>query len=145
MKKSLILLILIMSSITMYFILFWNPNSNRVEDIKEANSTEIKKNKNDQKNENEKKRIQEEKEAMEKENEIEKNKNIENINRLIKNMSKEDKINIENSLNELSTVDLMKIKEKLNEGKIDEVKKILNERLLQIEEKKLYEIIKKYK
>ncbi|WP_297630253.1 hypothetical protein [uncultured Clostridium sp.] len=143
MKKSLILLILIMSSITMYFILFWNPNSNRVEDIKEVNSTEIKK--NNQKNENEEKRIQEEKEAMEKENAIEKNKNIENINRLIKNMSKEDKINIENSLNELSTVDLMKIKEKLNEGKIDEVKKILNERLLQIEEKNLYEIIKKYK
>lgn len=150
MKKILLLIIVLMSSITMYFIVFWEPGGTVVDtgmkNVNEENKINEKTKvvvKEEEKIEN--KRFEEEKQAMEKYKEEEKNKNFKIIKKISTEINKEDKLQIENILNELSTVDLMQIRKNIEEGNLEGAKKIINERLLNEESNIVFEILGKYK
>ena len=172
MKKILVLMIFIMTSLTMYFLVWWEPTK---ENSKSTNTSTVVENKGDtkknekledtkkQEEENEKETIKEENKEEREENK----KNEENLkkqeeerikkleeekenNKLIakninENMTTEDKKSIDKLLSGLSTVDLMKIEEGILIGDLSKVKKIINERLLEEDSKLFFEIVSKYK
>lgn len=162
MKKILLLIIMLMSCVTMYFIVFWQPEdvvvnsetkniseenreNKKTDSIEKEESTQKKETTQKEDEKTERKRLEEEKKEMEAQKEEEKNKNLKVIEKINIDMNKEDRLKVENILNELSTVDLMNITNSMEEGNIDVVKKIIKERLLEEESNLVFEIFAKYK
>lgn len=169
MKKILVFMIFIMTSLTMYFLVWWQPTEKNNQVINTSNvietdnnmkdNTNVEKELDDSKKEQDKiekdlkkeeaKKIEEESKKAEEEiakkleEEKENNKLI--VKKINENMSIEDKKNVDKLLNGLSTIDLMKIEEGILSGDLNSVKTLISERLLLEESKLFFEIIGRYK
>lgn len=169
MKKILVFMIFIMTSLTMYFLVWWQPTEKNNQAINTSNvietdnnmkdNTNIGKELDDSKKEQDKiekdlkkeeaKKIEEESKKAEEERakklEEEKENNKLIVKKINKNMSIEDKKNVDKLLSGLSTIDLMKIEEGILSGDLNSVKALISERLLLEDSKLFFEIIGKYK
>lgn len=169
MKKILVFMIFIMTSLTMYFLVWWQPTEKNNQVINTSNvietdnnmkdNTNVEKELDDSKKEQDKiekdlkkeeaKKIEEESKKAEEERanklEEEKENNKLIVKKINENMSIEDKKNVDKLLNGLSTIDLMKIEEGILSGDLNSVKALISERLLLEESKLFFEIIGRYK
>lgn len=169
MKKILVFMIFIMTSLTMYFLVWWQPTEKNNQVINTSNvietdnnmkdNTNVEKELDDSKKEQDKiekdlkkeeaKKIEEESKKAEEERanklEEEKENNKLIVKKINENMSIEDKKNVDKLLNGLSTIDLMKIEEGILSGDLNSVKTLISERLLLEESKLFFEIIGRYK
>lgn len=168
MKKILVFMIFIMTSLTMYFLVWWQPTEKNNQVINTSNvietdnnmkdNTNVEKELDDSKKEQDKiekdlkeeaKKIEEESKKAEEERakklEEEKENNKLIVKKINENMSIEDKKNVDKLLNGLSTIDLMKIEEGILSGDLNSVKALITERLLLEDSKLFFEIIGKYK
>lgn len=132
MKKILVFMIFIMTSLTMYFLVWWQPTEKNNQAINTSNVIETDNNMKDNTNvgkeldnskkeqdkiekdlKEEAKKIEEESKKAEEERakklEEEKENNKLIVKKINENMSIEDKKNVDKLLNGLSTIDLMKI------------------------------------
>lgn len=169
MKKILVFMIFIMTSLTMYFLVWWQPTEKNNQAINTSNVIETDNNMKDNTNvgkeldnskkeqdkiekdlkKEEAKKIEEESKKAEEERakklEEEKENNKLIVKKINENMSIEDKKNVDKLLNGLSTIDLMKIEEGILSGDLNSVKALISERLLLKDNKLFFEIIGKYK
>lgn len=168
MKKILVFMIFIMTSLTMYFLVWWQPTEKNNQVINTSNVIETDNNMKDNTNvgkeldnskkeqdkiekdlKEEAKKIEEESKKAEEERakklEEEKENNKLIVKKINENMSIEDKKNVDKLLNGLSTIDLMKIEEGILSGDLNSVKALISERLLLEDSKLFFEIIGKYK
>lgn len=168
MKKILVFMIFIMTSLTMYFLVWWQPTEKNNQAINTSNVIETDNNMKDNTNvgkeldnskkeqdkiekdlKEEAKKIEEESKKAEEERakklEEEKENNKLIVKKINENMSIEDKKNVDKLLNGLSTIDLMKIEEGILSGDLNSVKALISERLLLEDSKLFFEIIGKYK
>lgn len=168
MKKILVFMIFIMTSLTMYFLVWWQPTEKNNQAINTSNVIETDNNMKDNTNvgkeldnskkeqdkiekdlKEEAKKIEEESKKAEEERakklEEEKENNKLIVKKINENMSIEDKKNVDKLLNGLSTIDLMKIEEGILSGDLNSVKALITERLLLEDSKLFFEIIGKYK
>ncbi|MGL5649078.1 MAG: hypothetical protein ACRDDY_14615 [Clostridium sp.] len=130
MKKILVIILLTLTSLTMYFMFVWEPGSmesnagnNSIGEIEEIEGIE----------------------EIEEKKSIEREESKAKILSLKKNMIQDDKVKVNKKLETLSTIDLMKVEEAIKEGNIREAVELMRIRMLESDWKSICEIFEKYK
>ncbi|MGL5414224.1 MAG: hypothetical protein ACRDAU_01015 [Clostridium sp.] len=156
MKKILVVILLSLTSLTMYFMFIWEPGSiessagneesTSIEEIEEKKISDKEKRKQENSlRELEEKRKKDELREIEEKKYIEIEESKARILRLKKNITEDDKVKINKKLETLSTIDLMKVDEALKEGDIRKAMELMKIRMLESDWKSIYEIFEKYK